>query len=59
MQQVIESINETFKGPLDLEPHRGRTPGGVMLRVLQRTLAQTAAIWHTEHTGRPVMRPRA
>ncbi|MFC7794131.1 hypothetical protein ACFUT5_18625 [Streptomyces cinereoruber] len=28
LRQVIESVNETFKGQLDLEQHRGRTPGG-------------------------------
>lgn len=56
LRQVIESINETFKGQLDLERHRGRTPGGVMVRVLQRILALTTAIWHNEHTGQPVMR---
>ncbi|WP_037598115.1 transposase, partial [Streptacidiphilus jeojiense] len=33
LRQVIESINETFKGQLDLERHRGRTPGGVAVRV--------------------------
>lgn len=56
LRQVIESINETFKGQLDLERHRGRTPNGVIVRVLQRVLALTAAIWHNEHTGQPVMR---
>jgi hypothetical protein len=56
LRQVIESINETFKGQLDLERHRGRTPGGVMVRVLQRILALTAAIWHNDHTGQPVIR---
>jgi hypothetical protein len=56
LRQVIESINETFKGQLDLERHRGRTPTGVIVRVLQRVLALTAAIWHNEHTGQPVMR---
>ena len=56
LRQVIESINETFKGQLDLEGHRGRTPGGVMVRVLQRILALTAAIWHNDRTGQPVMR---
>lgn len=55
-RQVIESINETFKGQLDPERHRGRTPGGVMVRVLQRILALTAAIWHNDRTGQPVMR---
>lgn len=56
LRQVIESINETFKGQLDLGRHRGRTPGGVTVRVLQRILALTAAIWHNHHTGQPVMR---
>ncbi|MGW4621727.1 IS982 family transposase [Streptomyces sp. NPDC004592] len=56
LRQVIESVNETFKGQLDLERHRGRTPGGVMVRVLQRILALTAAIWHNDRTGQPVMR---
>ncbi|GAA2744237.1 hypothetical protein GCM10010440_26970 [Kitasatospora cinereorecta] len=35
---------------------RHRPAGGVMVRVLQRILALTAAIWHNEHTGQPVMR---
>jgi hypothetical protein len=50
------NADETFKGKLDLERHRGRTPAGVMVRVLQRILALTAAIWHNDHTGQPVMR---
>lgn len=56
LRQVIESINETFKGQLDLERHRGRTPGGVAVRVLQRILALTAAVWHNDHTGQPTHR---
>jgi Transposase DDE domain len=56
LRQIIESVNETFKGQLDLERHRGRTPAGVMVRVLQRILALTAAIWHNDHTGQPTMR---
>lgn len=56
LRQTIESVNETFKGQLDLERHRGRTPAGVMARVLQRILAPTAAIWHNDHTGQPIMR---
>ena len=56
LRQVIESINTTFKGQLDLERHHGRTPGGVIVRVLQRLLALTAAIWHNQHTGQPIMR---
>jgi hypothetical protein len=53
---VIESINQTFKGQLDLERHRWHTPAGVIVRVLQRILALTAAIWHNDHTGQPIAR---
>ena len=56
LRQIIESVNDTFKGQLDLERHGGHTPGGVIVRVLQRILALTAAIWHNDHTGQPVMR---
>ncbi|MFI9611596.1 IS982 family transposase [Streptomyces sp. NPDC052023] len=56
LRQVIEPVNETFKGQLDLEQHRGRTPVGVVARVMQRILALTAAIWHNDHTGKPVLR---
>ncbi|WP_033213752.1 IS982 family transposase [Kitasatospora phosalacinea] len=56
LRQVIESVNQTFKAQLDLERHQGRTPTGVTVRVLQRILALTTAIWHNDHTGQPVMR---
>ncbi|MFE2729489.1 IS982 family transposase [Kitasatospora sp. NPDC059327] len=56
LRQIIESVNQTFKAQLDLERHQGRTQGGVMVRVLQRVLALTCAIWHNDHTGQPVMR---
>jgi hypothetical protein len=56
LRQVIESVNDTFKGQLDLERHGGHTPAGVMVRILQRILALTAAIWHNDHTGQPVKR---
>jgi DDE family transposase len=56
LRQIIESVNDTFKGQLDLERHGGHTPPGVLTRVLQRILALTAAIWHNDHTGQPVMR---
>ncbi len=46
LRQIIESVNDTLKGQLDLERHGGRTPAGVATRVLQRLLALTAAIWH-------------
>jgi transposase len=56
LRQVIESVNATFKGQLDLERHGGRTPAGVITRIAQRLLALTAAIWHNDHTGQPVRR---
>jgi len=56
LRQVIESVNETFKGQLDLERHGGHTAEGVAVRVLQRILALTAAIWHNDQAGQPVKR---
>jgi hypothetical protein len=56
LRQLIESVNDTFKGQLDLERHGGRTPGGVAVRVLQRILALAAAIWHNHKTGQPTLR---
>jgi len=56
LRQVIESINDTFKGQLDLERHGGHTPAGVWVRVVQRVLALTAAIWHNDRTGQPIKR---
>jgi len=56
LRQLIESVNQTFKGQLDLERHGGRTWVGVAVRVLQRILALTAAIWHNDKTGQPTLR---
>jgi Transposase DDE domain len=56
LRQIIESINNTFKTQLDLERHGGRTIAGVAARILQRVLALTAAIWHNDHTGQPILR---
>jgi len=56
MRQIIESINDTLKGQLDLEAHGGRTLAGVLVRVWQRLLALTAAIWHNDRAGQPVKR---
>lgn len=52
-RQIIESINDTLKGQLDLERHGGRTLAGVTTRVVQRLLALTTAIWHNDTTGQP------
>lgn len=56
LRQVIESIDQTFKGQLDLERHGGKSPAGVTARVLSRILALTAAIWHNDQTGQPIKR---
>ncbi len=56
LRQTIESINQTFKPSPALERHGGHTAAGVMVRVLQRILALTAAIWHNDHTAAPVYR---
>ena len=56
LRQIIESVNDTLKGQLDLEHHGGHTPSGVTVRVLQRILALTAAIWHNDTTGQPIPR---
>jgi Transposase DDE domain len=56
LRQLIESVNQTFKGQLDLERHGGRTGVGVAVRVLQRILALVAAIWHNDKTGQPTLR---
>lgn len=52
-RQIIESVNETLKGQLDIERHGGRKKPGVCARILQRLLALTAVIWHNETTERP------
>ncbi|MDX3715744.1 MULTISPECIES: IS982 family transposase [Streptomyces] len=56
VRHLIESVNDTLKGQLDLEQHGGRTFEGVAVRVAQRILAMAAAIWHNHKTGQPVMR---
>ncbi|MGP3928361.1 IS982 family transposase [Streptomyces sp. 8N616] len=56
VRQLIESVNDTLKGQLDLEQHGGRTIEGVSVRVAQRILAMTCAIWHNRTIGAPVTR---
>lgn len=56
LRQVIESINDTLKGQLDLERHGAKTPAGVCARIAQRVLALTAAIWHNDQIKAPVLR---
>jgi hypothetical protein len=56
LRQIIESINATLKTQLSLERHGGHSPQGILVRVLQRLLALTAAIWHNHHAGQTVLR---
>ncbi|MEU9735929.1 IS982 family transposase [Streptomyces sp. NPDC048002] len=56
VRQLIESVNDTLKGQLDLEQHGGRTFEGVAVRVAQRILTMAAAIWHNHKSGAPVLR---
>jgi Transposase DDE domain len=56
IRQLIESVNDTLKGQLDLELHGARSIEGVAARVAQRLLAMTAAIWHNRATGQPLTR---
>ena len=56
LRQTIESIFDTFKGQLGLEQHGGRTTAGVFVRVVQRLLALTTAIWHNDRTGQRIKR---
>jgi hypothetical protein len=52
VRQLIESVNDTLKGQLDLELG-GRTFEGVAIRVTQRILAMAAGIWHNNRIGAP------
>jgi hypothetical protein len=56
IRQLIESVNDTLEGQLDLELHCGRSITGDGARIGQRLLALTAAIWHNRATGQPVTR---
>ena len=56
VRQLIESVNDTLKGQLDLEQHGGRTIEGVSVRIAQRVLTLTAAIWHNFQTGQTISR---
>lgn len=56
VRQLIESVNHTLKGQLDLEDHGGRSIAGVAIRIAQRVLAMAAAIWHNNATNSPISR---
>ncbi|MFB0619515.1 hypothetical protein [Streptomyces sp. AGS-58] len=53
---TLQGLPIAFAGHLNLEQHRGRTPRGVITRVLQRILALAAVIWHNDATGRDTLR---
>lgn len=54
MRQLIESVNDTLKGQLNLELHSARTIEGVAIRVAQRILALATANWPNNKTGTPI-----
>ena len=56
IRQLIESVNDTLKGQLDLEAHGGHTFEGGALPVAQRILAIASAIWPHNKTGAAVTR---
>lgn len=56
VRQLIESVNDTLKGQLDLEQHGARTFEGIAARIAQRVLALTAAVWFNFQTSQPVSR---
>ncbi len=56
IRQIVESVFDTLKGQLSLERHGGHSQQGVLVRVLQRLLALTVAIWHNHHSDQPVPR---
>ena len=57
MRQWVESVINTLKEQLGLEQHRGRTLGGVFVRVGQRLLAMAAAIWFNWRSTSPTSGP--
>jgi hypothetical protein len=56
VRQWVEAVFDTLKGQLDLEAHGGRTLAGVFVRVAQRLLTLTAAIWHNWAISAPTKR---
>jgi Transposase DDE domain len=53
VRQLIESVNDTLKGQLDLEEHGGRTFEGVAVRVAQRILAMPPRSGTTTRPAHP------
>jgi hypothetical protein len=55
----LRQIDQTFKGQLDLERHGGKSPAGVIVGVLSRVRALTAAIGHNDKSSQPIKRSLA
>ena len=56
VRQLIESVNDTLKGQLDLEQHSAHSIEGASVRTAQHTLALTTATWHNSQTNQPTTR---
>jgi hypothetical protein len=56
IRRLIESVNDTLNGRLDLEQHGARTIEGTAVRVAQRVLTLTTEIRHYFQTGRAISR---
>jgi hypothetical protein len=56
VRQLVESVTNTLKGRLDLERRGGRSFVGVAVRVAQRVVAMSAAVWHRNRAGGPISR---
>jgi len=56
VRSSIRTLRTAGSGQLNLEGHGGRTPAGVYVRIAQRLLAMTAAIWHNWRINADVKR---
>lgn len=56
LRQLIDSVNDTLNGQLDLERYESHTPSGVIARVPQRLLAYVSTISQNRRTGQPIAR---
>jgi len=52
VRELIESVNGTLKGQIDLEDP-GRSCAGIAIRVAQRILAVAATIWRNHQISAP------
>lgn len=54
LRHIIESVNDTLKGELDLDLPGSKA--GVCVRIAQGILALVAATWHNDQAGSPIRR---